>query len=207
MTTATAPRTALRFRTVFPAWDGSRPLGWFFAEQLLEARAETCFPTSSRGYDEDVNVYLIGLLTAWATADPRGGVWPGADPLWLPPDRAVGRRESAEHYRRQADHRLLALGLFERGDLARRRRRAWRLTEAETTRRDLAVGIRCYELAANLLDGRCAAAEARIEVWRKLAAHLPDYVHILQTLARRRLGLGAQLSEIDLARLMMMTDV
>lgn len=202
MTVATAPRPALRYRTLFPAWDGSRPLGWFFAEQLLEARAGSSFPTGSRGNDEDVNVYLIGLLTAWAAGDDRRGVLPGADPLWLPPDRAPGRRLAAEHYRRQADHRLLALGLCDRGDLVRRRRAAWRLGADGTEQRDVAVAVRAYELAANLLDGRSARDAARVAVWRKLAAALPDYLHVLQTLARRRLGLGARLGDAALARLL-----
>ena len=196
MTVAIAPRTAIPYRALFPAWDGRRPVAWFFAEQLLEARAESDFPTNSAGGDEDVNMYLVGLLSAWATGDPRTGVEPGAAPLWQPPtDLAAGGR--AEYYRRQADHRLLALGLFDRGDLVRRRRRGWRLTEAETRARDLTVAARSYGMAANL--GRHAGLN---DVWSKLARHTPQYVHVLQTLSRRRLGLGARLDDTALARLL-----
>jgi hypothetical protein len=202
MSLATAPYAAARYRSVYPAWDGSRPLAWYFAEQFLEARAESSFPTGSRGPDEDVNVYLIGLLTAWAAAGPGPGVLPGGDPLWLPPDRRLRGRAAAEHYRRQADHRLLALGLFDRGDLARRRRVGWRRSADESAARDRTVAVRGYELATNLLDGRTAGDGARVAVWRKLAADLPRYVDVLQTLARRRLGLGARLSDLDLARLL-----
>ena len=196
MTVAMVPRTAIPYRALFPAWDGRRPVAWFFAEQLLEARAESDFPTNSAGRDEDVNIYIVGLLSAWATVDPRAGVEPGATPLWQPPtDLATGNR--TEYYRRQADHRLLALGLFDRGDLVRRRRRGWRLTEAETRARDLAVTARSYALAAHL--GRHAGLN---DVWSKLARHTPQYVHVLQTLSRRHLGLGARLDDTALARLL-----
>jgi len=196
MTVAVAPHTTVPYRALFPTWEGRRPVAWFFAEQLLEARAESDFPTNSAGCDEDVNMYLVGLLSAWTTSDPRTGVEPGATPLWQPPaDPAAG--QGAEYYRRQADHRLLCLGLFDRGDLVRRRRRGWRLTEAETRARDLAVAERSYTLAASL--GRHAGLN---DVWRKLARHTPLYVHVLQTLSRRHLGLGASLTDTTLARLL-----
>lgn len=202
MAVSAPPRPAIRYRALYPAWEGKRPLGWFFAEQLLEARAESDFPTNARGDDEDVNIYLMHLLTTWATRDPRDGVMPGRDPVLLPPDPAANRRCVAEHYRRQADHRLMALGLFDRGDLVRRKTAGWRMTPDETRRRDMAAAECCYSMAADVLDGRKTGPSGLIIVWRKLAARLPDYVHILQALARRRLGLGARLSDAELGWLL-----
>lgn len=193
--------TDTSYLALFPDWEGRRPLRWFFAESLLEARADSSFPTNSGGPDEDVNVYMVGLLVRWACGDPRPGVAPGADPLLLPPARDVGPRERAEIWRRQADHRLLALGLFDRGDLVRRRRVGWRMTEAETRARDLTVLRHGYATAAALVDAR-PECQGLVTVWRKLATRGDLYVSVLQTLARTRLGLGARLGEATLARLL-----
>ncbi len=75
------------------------------------------------------------------------------------------------------------------------------MTEADTRQRDLTVMVRGYAGAACLLQGR-REARALVAVWRRLADHGPDYVQALQTLARRRLGLGARLTDAHLARLM-----
>lgn len=202
MTVATQPGKPLTFRSLYPTVERSRPLAWFFAEELLEARSISDHPTSSRVFDEDVNIYLIGLLTGWAAGDPGRGVEPGRDPVLAPPPRRTGTLATAEHLCRQADHRLLCLGLFDRGDLVRRRLVGWRMTTAETRRRDQTVASHCYSLAARLLDGRDDGRQGLVTVWRKLAADLPRYVHVLQTLARRRLGLGARLSDAELQHLL-----
>jgi hypothetical protein len=200
---AVRTRREPRYVGLFPSWEGRRPVGWFFAEQLLEARAESDFPTNSAGDDEDVNVYLMGLLRGWVTDDPRTAIAGGIDPL-TDPDRARATTSPAEWWRRQADHRLLALGLFDRGDLVRRRRIGWRFTEEQARARDLTVLQRSYALAAELVAGR-PDRRAEQAVWRKLARHAPQYVHVLQTLARRRLGLGARIDDDALARLMATT--
>jgi len=202
MTLALRPRTEIHYRSLFPAWEGIRPVGWFFIEQLLEARADSDFPTNSRGPDEDVNIYLAHLLGSWATGVHDETVLRGAEPVLLPPDRSMSRHRQAEHYRHQADHRLLALGLFDRGDLVRRRRIGWQMTAKETHDRDLAAVVAGYDLAANLLEKRSGANPGLTTVWKKLAGNLPGYVHVLQTLARRRLGLGAQLTSNDLQDLL-----
>jgi len=186
---------------LFPAWEGRRPLGWYFTEQLLAARAESEFPTNTAGHDEDVNIYIASLLQRWAMGDARQGIVPAADPLLLPRSRSHTRSFRADHHRRQADHRLLALGLFDRGDLVRRRRVGWRMTEDETRGRDLTVMLRSYAIAADLMDGRPGLG-GLVQVWRKLALDGDRYVHVLQTLARRRLGLGASLGDDDLMRLL-----
>lgn len=202
MPVATSSRPTVTFHSLFPALEPVRPLGWFFAEELLEARAGSDFPTNSRGQDEDVNIYLVGLLSSWTTGDPRRGVQPGRDPLLLPEAPGSSRMARVEHLRRQADHRLLALGLFDRGDLVRRRRRGWRMTEAETHARDMTVAGHCFELAARLLAGSGQGKGGLAVVLTKLAAELPGYVHVLQTLARRRFGLGARLGTDELQRLL-----
>ncbi len=202
MSVATSSPRPVRYRSLFPAWEGPRPVSWYFIEQLLEARAASDFPTNAAGPDEDVNVYLADRLSDWATHDGRGGIRPGRDPLLLPPDPATETSEVAWRAARQADHRLLGLGLFDRGDLVRRRVRGWRMTMAETRRRDREVALRGYQFAADRLAGRAGDRPGTVAVWRKLARNLDDYVHVLQTLARRRLGLGARLDDAELAWLL-----
>ncbi|MEN8006724.1 MAG: hypothetical protein ABFS42_06880 [Candidatus Krumholzibacteriota bacterium] len=168
-------------------------------EQLLEARRESMFPTNGAGADEDVNVYLGGLLADFLTGrhDPR--VQWGAGPVLLPPAKELGRRSRADRYRVNADHRLLYLGLMNRGDGLRRRRVHFGMTAEETRRRDLGIGRSCYGMAANLMETGTDANTGLARVLRKLERNYEDYIHVLGVLATRRLGLGAVLSDLDLA--------
>ncbi|MCP4571213.1 MAG: hypothetical protein GY838_02565 [bacterium] len=190
----------VRFHAVFPDWHAPQPLCWFFTEQLLEARAASAWPTNGNRPDEDVNVYLGNLLEEFVTGH-RITV-PGAAPLERPPAKDGSRRTRAAYYRAAADHRLLALGLYDRGDLVRRRRTPWGRTADETRRYDLETGRRCYDLAANLLSGRGGAWAGLAPVLGKLADGFDDYVQVLAVLARRKFGLGAVLDQAQLAGLM-----
>ena len=57
-------------------------------------------------------------------------------------------------------------------------------------------------MAADLLEGRPGALASLAPVLRQLESHFEDYVHVLGVLATRRLGLGAVLSDADLAGLL-----
>lgn len=191
-----------RCRVIFPDWSGARPIGFHLMEELLTARRESSFPTNGAGPDEDVNVYLAGLLTGFLTGKIDERVQWGAGPLLHPPGRAMGRHARAAWYRVNGDHRLLYLGLMNRGDGLRRRPVHFGLTARETRVRDRGIGQSCYGMSANLLEGRSVADPGLIEVMRKLETHFEDYVHVLGVLATRRLGLGAVLSDNDLSALL-----
>lgn len=176
---------------------------FFLVENLLEARRGSRLPTNLAGPDEDVNIYLALRLAAFAHAgtDPR--VVPGLDPLAPGPPPGGGRRARADWYRANADHRLLHLGLFDRGESARRRLVPWGLTRDQARQRDLSVAATCYAAAADLLArGPGGIDTGPVAVLRKLAAGCEDYVHVLGVLAVRRLGLGARLDERELAGLL-----
>ncbi len=171
-------------------------------ENLLEARADSPFPTNSHRPDEDVNVYLAHLLATRLAPLDMEGVQAGADPLLLRPEKVDGgRRGLAEHYRVNGDHRLLALGLFDRGDLRRRRPR-WGRRAEESRRQDREDGVACYRCAHALLARGRPANPALLAVLDKLGDGFAEYVEVLQHLARWRFGLGARLSAIDLQRLL-----
>lgn len=176
---------------------------FFLVENLLEARRGSRLPTNLAGPDEDVNIYLALRLAEFARAgdDPR--VVPGLDPLVPGPPPGVSRPGRADWYRANADHRLLHLGLFDRGETSRRRVVPWGLTRDEARQRDLAVAATCYAAAADLLArGPGGSDTGPVAVLRKLAAGCEDYVHVLGVLAVRRLGLGARLGERELAGLL-----
>jgi hypothetical protein len=160
------------------------------------------FPTNGAGPDEEVNVYLAHLLTGFLKGhhDPR--VQWGTGPVLSVRGKHLSRRERARWYQVNADHRLLHLGLMNRGDGLRRRPVHFGMTAAETRDRDLACGRSCYGLAAALLEGRPGAFTRLAPVLRQLETHFEDYVHVLGVLATRRLGLGAVLSDADLAGLL-----
>ena len=200
---ATLTRTsasALHFRGLFPDWHGKRPLPFFFMEQLLEARAESRFPTNAGGYDEDVNVYLAGLLTRLAIGHDPGVALFGSGPQFFSPAKDLGPRRRAHWYRGQADQRLVYLGLFDRGEGRRRRADLFGLTHGQTRARDLVCGSSCYRSAADLLPAREGSA-GLASVLEKLGRNFTDYVHVLGVLATRRLGLGAKLSDRQAAAL------
>jgi hypothetical protein len=201
-------KTALRgstwpaYRLLFPAWSGTLPLSYFMLENLLEARIDSPHPTNSHRPDEDVNVYLAQLLATRLAPPVMDGVLVGADPLLLwPEELAASRRGLAEHYRVNGDHRLLALGLFDRGDLRRRGRR-WGRSAEEGRRQDRENGAACYRCAHALLARGRPANPALIAILGKLADGFTEYVEVLQHLARRRFGLGARLTATDLQRLL-----
>lgn len=153
------------------------------------------FPTNGAGPDEDVNVYLGNLLTS-LVLDPRPETALfGSEPQFHPPGKDRPRGERADWYRRQADQRLVYLGLFDRGEGRRRRAQLQGLTAAQTRRRDMVCGRSCYQAAANLLAGRDPRWSGLAEVMRKLGDHFDQYVHVLGVVGVRRLGLHTVLSE------------
>jgi hypothetical protein len=168
-------------------------------ENLLEARAESSFPTGSRCADEDVNVYLAHLLTQHLLEPSPAYVRGGSEPLLHPPAKtSPNPTERVEHYRRNGDHRLLSLGLYGRGDLCRRRQPPWGWSTEEIQQRDMIDGRSCYSTAVNLLRGKRTSRIALVPILTKLAHFFDGYVYILQVLARRRFGLSAKLTDRQL---------
>jgi len=187
-----------QYRSLFPDWTGPRPFRYFLMENLLEARRESAFPTNIAGPDEDVNIYLANLLTAFLGGNHSTDVLFGAAPLFYPPAKSLNRRQRAEFYRNNGDHRLIMLGLFQRGDHLRRRNTLFLMNGEETRQRDLGVGRDCFHLAADLLENRKIGYDGVADVWRKLGDNFEFYVQVLSTMAVGKLGLGARLSQTDL---------
>lgn len=187
-----------QYRSLFPDWTGPRPLRYFLIENLLESRKQSEFPTNILGPDEDVNIYLAALLTDFLGGKHPSDVLWGADPLLFPPAKHLNRRARADFYRHNAEHRLIMLGLFDRGDHLRRWGTFFQATREETRDRDLSVGQNCFNLAADILENRKMGCSGLTTVWRKLAENFDLYVQVLSTMAVEKLGLGASLSQTDM---------
>ena len=186
------------YLNTFPSWKGRQPFRFFLMENLLEARRDSQFPTNGAGPDEDVNVFLTGLLTRFLNGEHAPQVVQGARCLLLPPLLAWSRRQRMEYYLANGTHRLLHLGLVHRGDGLRRRPVPWGFTPGQSLERDMTAGATCLAMAVNLAEGRGIVAPGVLAVWRKLAENFEEYVHVLGVLATRRLGLGARLDDESL---------
>ena len=201
------PRTLCKsdkplYLNIFPNWAGRQPVRFFMMENLLEARLGSAFPTNGAGYDEDVNVFLAGLLTDFLGGSHPGGIVSGAGGIMPPPGPELSRRQQAEYYLANANHRLLHLGLFNRGDSLRRRLTPFGLDDPAARLRDRMLGQNCYRMAFNLLEGRRLVPDGLVAILGKLAENFEDYVQVLAVMATRRLGLGARLDTGDLADLL-----
>jgi hypothetical protein len=189
----------LRFAPLFARERERRLLLFFMLENLLKARAQSSFPTGIRGQDEDVNIYMAHLLTEHVIDPVPRGVFRGGEPLQgLNGEEGWDRWRRFEHYRRNGDHRLLALGLYGRGDLIRRRAVPLYLHGEQSWERDLEIGRSCYDCAVTIMRSKDSSLASLLPVLGKLADAFADYVNVLQTLARRRFGLGARLSDAEL---------
>ncbi len=201
MPTAMCQTDSPRFTGLFPDWGKPRPIRFYLVENLLETRLDSIFPTGGAGFDEDVNVYISHLLADFLTGDSNSNVKTGAWPLLEPPPKSLPLGSRIQYYRANADHRLLYLGLMNRGDGLRRRRNPLHKMEQHTREQDLMVGSTCYGMAANLLHHGKGANCGLALVMRKLEQNFTEYVQVVSTLATRRLNLGAKLTDDDLQSL------
>lgn len=201
MPATTHPRRRQNMPPARPSGATPADLAFFLSEQLLEARRDSRLPTNGDGLDEDVNIYLALRLAALGSdaCDPR--VVPGRAPLLEGPDRRLGRAQRADWYRANADHRLLTIGLFDRGDGLRRRVVPWGQPVDGNRDHELAVAAACYRSASSLLARGPDRGGTPARVLARLAERCDDYAQALGVLAVRRLGLGARLVDRDLATL------
>jgi hypothetical protein len=90
--------------------------GSFFLESILKARTDLHMETGSHKYDEELNVYLAGLLNLLGRSDSFLRLKPYISPFdvdvqkWL--ETHPGLRNAFVVYRDNADFGLMLLGLF-----------------------------------------------------------------------------------------------
>jgi len=88
----------------------------FLMRCVLGAREESGFPSNEAGFDEDVNVYLVGLLERFLQPSYHHDIGRYLRSCDIELAREVRRLADDRHtyrvYRTNADHLLLAIGLF-----------------------------------------------------------------------------------------------
>lgn len=93
------------------------PAYFYMIDNLLECRKESGFPSNRECYDEDVNVYLAGLLTShiFSGNDSAAGsiIVPYDIPLFEAARDEIDPRRRFAIYRSNADDLLLRLGVYD----------------------------------------------------------------------------------------------
>ncbi len=168
----------------------------FMMTSVLKSRTETGMESNRRYYDEDVNIYLAGLLAAYL--DPAYTQWSAPLISRFDTDVAAMVRGSDERnkyqiYKVNADHLMVTLGIFEPGGDA-----STLLALPETASREYRVyigrGGTYYELAASYGRALARRLTASTEVLAKLGHGFEEYVAILNHLRSHYFNLIDRLS-------------
>ncbi|MGD8396214.1 MAG: hypothetical protein PVF43_12145 [Candidatus Eiseniibacteriota bacterium] len=170
----------------------------FMMTAFLKSRTATGLLSNADYYDEDVNVYLAGLLADYV--DPRFMELSGR---YISPfdidvaemARAADQRDRYRIYKVNADHLLLQAGIFE---------------TASPTPADAPVpeartasgrGRTYYQLAASYGRSLARRQTAATDVLDKLARGFPGYVTVLHHLRSEYFNLIERLGARDLAEI------
>ena len=174
---------------------------YFMMNALLYSRLEAGYPTNQEFFDEDVNVYLAGLLSARIYARR-----PAVDASSLARfDAALheaaaraDRRAQFELYRSCADEILVSFGLF-------RNARAARPTAcplgAFPGRFWIGRGETYYAIARSRGASLRGGAAAIVEVMGKLSRRFERYAAVLSHLGGEHLGIVRGLSDGEIYHL------
>ena len=174
----------------------------FLMRSLLGAREEAGIPSNEWGFDEDVNVYLVGLLGRFFSSayHEEAARYQFATDLDLA--EALAQTTDDRHryrvYRTNADHLLLAIGLLRNVVRSRPHLAAFERAPEEFIGR----GETYYGLASSSLrrlQRRSTGTEVALS---KLAARFTEYASILTRLRTSYFHLSARLSEGQLFHLM-----
>lgn len=175
-------------------------VGQFLTLSLLGAREEAGFPSNESGFDEDVNVYLAGLLLGFL--DPQFHheaaryLYASDQELASVVRRAGDERFRYRTYRTNADHLLLAIGLFHHVEASGR---------APFFRREprefLGRGSTYYLLASSSLRRLRRQPTATEIAMNKLSEDLERYVEVLRRVRTSYFHLTERLGEGSLFHL------
>lgn len=174
----------------------------FLMRSLLGAREEAGTPSNEWGFDEDVNVYLVGLLGRFFSSayHEEARRYQFATDLDVAEElaRTPDDRHRYRVYRTNADHLLLAIGLLR--NVSRRRPH---LVGFERSPEDfIGRGETYYELASSSLrrlQRRSTGTELALS---KLASHFTEYAAILGRVRTSYFHLTSRLGEGQLFHLL-----
>jgi hypothetical protein len=169
---------------------------FFVMNCLLYSRMEAGFPTNDAGFDEDVNVYLAGLLTS--VIDPRPGGWTAASvvstdaALREKAEAAPGPREKCRLYRSNADRILVSLGIFKNARL----RRPDSVPHLDLAASGWVGRGKAYYAIARSYDAQARRRETALgEVLGKLSANFERYLAVLSLMGGEHLNIFRRISD------------
>lgn len=168
--------------------------GFFFLENILKARADLHLETGGNECDQELNVYIAGLLNSMVRTDSLLRQKPYISPfdndvrLWLA--EHPGLRSAYTAYRENADFGLLLNGLFNGHDHDGSYHHIVMSDRNEHGRIAL-----YYELAASALAHLQGNNTALVDVFETLSAHLDEILRILRYTARHYFDLLERMSD------------
>lgn len=167
----------------------------FLTFSLLGAREQARMPSNQGGFDEDVNVYLVGLMARFLESayHEQASRYVHASDLDLADAvrRGADERLSFRLYKTNADHLLLAIGLFQHVAGAEHSQAFFRRQPEEFIGR----GSSYYNMASSSLRRLRRRATAQEAALSKLAAGFEGYVSVLKHLRTSYFHLMGRLGE------------
>jgi hypothetical protein len=173
---------------------------FFFLEHLLKARADLHLETGHHDFDQEVNVYLAGLLNSLIVSGPIINQKPYISAFdadvrsWL--ESHPGARNKYIVYRDNADFRLLLSGLFD-GCEHRGSYQHIVLTDDSDPGR---VAL-YYELAASALLHLQGNSNSLVNIYYTLSDTISETIQILKRAAATYFDLMERISEGSLYHL------
>ncbi len=163
--------------------DGGRePTAYFILDSLLRSRIDCGFESNSTRYDEDVNVYLVHLLTSLVSSlellsrSADADVSDRALDVFEKVQDSTDPREKSRVYRMNADHLLVSSSLFTVSPYVDRDgQRYW----DSDTRERIGRGKAYYHYAATFQERLQAMSPAVARVLGVLSEDFEQYVTVL----------------------------
>jgi hypothetical protein len=175
---------------------------FFMMDALLHSRMEAGFPSNDDCFDEDVNVYLAGLLASLvyppAGRDGARGGRSGDASLFEAAGAAAGTREKFELYRRAGDSLLVSLGIFKN---ARAKRPDSVPHLALSDAAHIGRGKAYYAIARAYASQTRRRNTAIGDVLGKLSDNFERYLGVLSLMGGEHLNIFKQLSPGELYHL------
>ncbi|MBN1307351.1 MAG: hypothetical protein JXA18_05505 [Chitinispirillaceae bacterium] len=174
--------------------------GFFFLEHLLKARADLHLESGGHECDQELNIYIAGLLNSLVRSDSLVRPKPYISPFdtdvrqWLA--HHPGLRNAYMAYRENADFGLVLFGIFSGYEHEGSYHRIVMADRDEQGRIAL-----YYELAASALGHLQGNSASLIEVFETLSEHLDEILRILHRAAHSYFDLMERMSEGSLFHL------
>jgi len=174
---------------------------FFMMNCLLYSRMEAGFPTNDEYPDEDVNVYLAGLLTSLINPQGRGsdaGFIAASDTSLFETAKAAAPRERYLLYRSNADRILVSLGIFKNARLKRPDSVPYLALSPSGY---IGRGKTYYAIARSYAASIYRRSTAVGDVLGKLSSGFERYLEVLSLMGGEHLNIFRQISDGEIFHL------